>query len=39
MKDFFRSMNFARWSILFSLLGTLGLLWFGLWQRSALAEM
>jgi hypothetical protein len=39
VKDFFRSMNFARWSILFSLLGTLGLLWFGLWQRSALAEM
>ena len=39
MKDFFRSMNFARWSILFSLLGSLGLLWFGLWQRSKLSEM
>lgn len=39
MKDFFRSMNFARWSILFSLLGSLALVWFGLWQHSALAEM
>lgn len=39
MKEFFRSMNFARWSILFSLLGTLALLWLGLWQRSVLTEM
>ena len=31
-------MNFARWSILFSL-GTLALLWLGLWQRSVLSEM
>ena len=39
MKDFFRSMNFARWSILFSLLGSLALVWFGLWQNSQLSEM
>src|SRR5262249_29702086 len=39
VKEFFHSMNFARWSILFSLLGSLALVWFGLWQHSALAEM
>jgi len=39
MNEFFRSMNFARWSILVSILGSLALVWFGLWQNSQLSEM
>jgi hypothetical protein len=39
VKGFFGSMNFARWSILLSLLGSLALVWFGLWQNSQLSEM
>ena len=39
MKSFLRSMNFARWSILLSLVGALALAWMGLQQRSTLAEM
>jgi len=38
MNEFFRSMNFARWSILVSILGSLALVWFGLWQNSQLSE-